>query len=66
MVKHFREIHEKATDLKLLKVKNITFETDGATGSLKDSDGTDIKCDGKIKVDIGGTTYYIPVYDSTA
>jgi hypothetical protein len=35
-----------------------------ATGSLKDSDDADIKCDAKIPVVWNGTTYYIAAYDT--
>lgn len=36
------------------------------TGSLKDSDGSDIKCDKYLTITIAGTSYYIPLYDTTA
>ncbi len=35
------------------------------SGSLKDSDGTNIKCDDYIIIDIAGTDHYIAVYDTT-
>ncbi len=35
------------------------------TDSLDDSATIDILCDGYITIDIGGTPYYIPVYDTT-
>jgi hypothetical protein len=34
------------------------------SGSLKNSDATDIKCDAYIKVQFAGTAYYIPLYDT--
>jgi hypothetical protein len=34
------------------------------TGTLTDSDAADIKCDGRIKIQMGGTAYYIPLYDT--
>ena len=34
------------------------------SGSLKDSDGTNIKCDKYLINDINGTPYYIPLYDT--
>jgi hypothetical protein len=46
------------------EIKNVKFETDGATGSLKDSAAADIACDARIKVTIGGTVYYIPAYST--
>jgi hypothetical protein len=37
-----------------------------ATGSLKNSDGTSIKCDAHLAViDDDGNTYYLPLYDTT-
>ena len=46
-----------------VKFDNVTNMV--ATGaSLKDNGGDDIKSDGYIKIDIGGDTYYIPVYDT--
>ena len=42
------------------------------TGSLASSSTynststTDIHCDAYVKVDVNGTTYYIPLYNSTA
>lgn len=50
-----------ATVIECLAVNEFA---DSATGSLKDSDATDIKCDGRIKVRIAGVIYYIPVYDT--
>ena len=35
------------------------------SGGLKDSDSSDIKCDGYIKLNVGSTAYYIPLYDTT-
>jgi hypothetical protein len=61
---NFKEIHKSTCALKVLKFKNVTAETDGATGSLVDSGSTDILCDAKIQVDVGGTTYWIPLYDT--
>ncbi len=40
--------------------------TPTVAGSLKDSAGTDIKCDARITVSYNGTTYYIPLYDTVA
>lgn len=34
------------------------------SGSLKDSDGTDIKCDARVKIKYNGTVYYLPLYDT--
>jgi len=66
----FKEIHDEVdtstVDCEKLEVKNIIAQNDGAAGSLKDSAGTDIKCDAYIQVTIGGTTYYIPAYDTKA
>ncbi|MFW6172929.1 MAG: hypothetical protein ACOC5T_04220 [Elusimicrobiota bacterium] len=54
----FKEITGEA------EIKNVKFESDAETGSLKDSDGTNIKCDAYIEVDVDGTTYYLPLYDT--
>jgi len=35
------------------------------SGSLKDSDAADIKCDVRIPFDVAGTTYYLAGYDTT-
>ena len=35
-----------------------------ASGSLKDSAAADIKCDARIAISFGGTTYYLPLYDT--
>jgi hypothetical protein len=35
-----------------------------SSGTLTDSDSADIKCDARIRVDIGGTPYWIPAYDT--
>ena len=35
------------------------------SGSLKDSDAADIKCDARIKIQYNGTVYYLPLYDTT-
>lgn len=48
------------------KVMNILFETDGETGSLDNSAAADILSDGRLKIDLDGTTYYIPLYLNTA
>ena len=54
-------------------VGDTPFAIAGAeTGSLASSSTydstttTDIHCDAYIKVDVNGTTYYIPLYNSTA
>jgi hypothetical protein len=36
------------------------------TGALKDSDGSSIKSDAYLTFVVGSTTYYIPLYDTTA
>jgi len=36
-----------------------------ASGTLKDSANADIKCDARISIKYGATTYYIPLYDTT-
>ena len=35
-----------------------------STGSLKDSDAANIKCDAYIKIQYAGTVYYIPLYNT--
>ena len=35
-----------------------------ATGSLKDSDGSNIKCDKYFEVTDGSSTYYVACYDT--
>jgi len=38
---------------------------DTSTGSLKDSDSADIKCDAYLEVvDKDGNTFYLPLYDT--
>jgi hypothetical protein len=37
----------------------------GATGTLKDSAGADIKCDARVPFLVGTTTYYLAAYDTT-
>ena len=35
-------------------------------GSLKDSSGTDIKCDALVKIQFNGDVYYLPLYKDKA
>lgn len=46
------------------KIMNVLFETDGETGTLTDSGAGDVKCDARVKIDLDGTTYYLPLYDT--
>ena len=48
-------------NVEVLSVKEFA---NTASGSLKDSDAADIKCDAYIAVSFAGTTYYIPLYDT--
>lgn len=54
-----------STGAEVIPVLAVGEFADTATGSLKDSAGTDIKCDGRIKVRLAGVAYYIPIYDTT-
>ena len=49
--------------IEVLDVKVIN-QIGGTTGSLKDSDGSNIKCDAKVAFKIGSTTYYLAAYDT--
>lgn len=35
-----------------------------SSGTLTDSGAGDILCDARIKIQFGGTAYYIPLYDT--
>lgn len=39
------------------------FENTSA-GTLTDSAAGDVKCDARIKIQFGGTAYYIPLFDT--
>jgi hypothetical protein len=58
------EIFETAAT-KEFQVANVKFADDGEAGSLRDSSAVDIECDARLKVTVGGATYYLPLYDTT-
>ncbi len=51
-----------AVQFDVLAIKEFS---NAAAGTLKDSAGTDIKCDARVPFKIGATTYYLAAYDTT-
>lgn len=50
--------------IEVLTVKAIGDIASGETGTLTDSGAGDILCDARIPITVGGTTYYIALYDT--
>lgn len=58
---------KRTTAIKLIGKTALVLGANAYTaGALSDSSGATVYCDAYITVDVNGTTYYIPLYSSTA
>lgn len=48
----------------VLTVREVGDIASAETGTLTDSAAGDVKCDKRIPVQVAGTTYYIPLFDT--